>query len=73
MIVACLLGSAAGFLLKPLSLVPIAVAYAVIVLAIPTVYSGLTRPSFGELVMALITLNLGYLAGAWLRKLLYAR
>ena len=70
MILACLLGLGTGLLFKPLTLVPIIVAYCAISLTLPLLDANLGAPLLGTLLIKLVLLNLGYLAGAFLGRIL---
>ncbi|CAD7052422.1 hypothetical protein RHAB21_04445 [Pseudorhizobium halotolerans] len=70
MILACLLGLGTGLLFKPLTLVPIIVAYCAISLTLPLLAADLEAPLLTTLLTNLVLLNLGYLAGALLSRIL---
>lgn len=73
MILACLLGLGTGLLFKPLTLVPIIVAYCAISLTLPLLAADLEAPLLTTLLINLVLLNLGYLAGALLSRILPRR
>ena len=73
MILACLLGLGIGLLFKPLTLVPIIVAYCAISLTLPLLAADIEAPLLTTLLINLVLLNLGYLAGALLSRILPRR
>ncbi len=68
MIVAGLVGFGAGLLFRPLSLVPIIAGYCAFHFILPMVFTGLTTSTIVTLIIDIICINLGYLAGAGLSR-----
>ncbi len=73
MVVACLVGGIAGLIFRPLFLVPVVIIYGVIQLTLWG--SPQTAPHLSVLYFGLevISLNIGYLAGALLRRMVCLR
>jgi hypothetical protein len=73
MVVACLVGGVAGLIFRPLFLVPVVIIYGVIQLTLSGLPQTLPHLSILHFGLEVIGLNIGYLAGALLRRMVCFR
>lgn len=71
MFVACVVGLGTGLLFKPLSLIPILAVYCLASIAVPLLFDGLPSRPLGHLALDVVLVNVGYLAGAAISRLLF--
>ena len=70
MVVACLVGGIAGLIFRPLFLVPVVLVYLIIQIMPFHWHAGQAHLSILQLCLEVIGLNVGYLGGALLRRIL---
>ena len=73
MVLACVVGFSTGLLFKPLSLIPVLAGYCFLRFALPVFGDGIEAPSFTNLAIDIVLINVAYLAGALLLRLFSSR
>ena len=73
MVLACVVGFSTGLLFKPLSLIPVLAGYCFLRFVLPVFGDGIEAPSFTNLAIDIVLINVAYLAGALLLRLFSSR